>query len=546
MPETLVGAHIITRQLASEGVSCIFTLCGGHIAAIYDGCLREGIDIIDTRHEQAAVHAADGYARLTRRAGVAVLTAGPGVTDGVTGVANAMQANVPLVVFGGASERHNKGKGALQEMEQTPLLAPITKAAFTAQDPSRLAEYTRTAFRIATSGIPGPVFVELPFDVLTTQVQNPTFPPAPQPWPRQPGDPKAIAAAAELLDAAEKPLIFVGSQVWWDDAAEPLRALAEKSGTPVFMNAMGRGSLGHGHALAFSSARSAGFRNADLVVIVGAPLDFRVRYGAGINRNAKIVQIDRDPTKLSQNRAADVAILGDASSILEELGERAGKSGERRAAWVAELRDAENQRDQKLAGHLASDSAPVNHYRLGRAIAEAVDEDTIIIGDGGDCVALASKVIPLHKPGSWMDPGPLGCLGIGAPFAIAAKKLYPERKVLVLSGDGSFGLNGFDFETCIRFGLAVTVVVANDAAWGQIRGPQVMLFGAERAPATKLAPTRYDKVVEAFGGVGYHVEDPSRLTATIREALALDTVACVNVPMEPDFVLKSGAARLTV
>ncbi len=546
MPETLIGAHIVTRQLSSEGVSCVFTLCGGHVAPIYDGCLREGIDIIDTRHEQAAVHAADGYARLTRRAGVAVLTAGPGVTDGVTGVANAMQANVPLVVFGGASERHNKGKGALQEMDQTPLLAPITKASFTAVDPSRLAEYTRTAFRIATSGVPGPVFVELPFDVLTTQVQNPTFPAAPEPWPAQPGDPTRVETAARLLDEAEKPILFAGSQVWWDDAAQALRELAEKTGTPVFTNAMGRGSLRHDHPLALSAARSAAFRAADLVLVVGTPLDFRVRYGAGINRAAKIVQIDRDPTKLSQNRASDVAILGDSRSVLEQLTAAVTRPAEPVAPWVAELRRIETERRQKLNVHAAADSTPINHYRLGRAIAEAIDDDTIVIGDGGDCVALASKIIPLARPGSWMDPGPLGCLGIGAPFAIAAKKLFPDRKVLVLSGDGSFGLNGFDFETCVRFGLAVTVVVANDAAWGQIRGPQIMIFGAERAPATKLAPTRYDRVVEAFGGKGYHVEDPSRLTEVIAEALAQDTVSCVNVPVDPEFVLASGAARLTV
>src|SRR5262245_23596669 len=195
MPELMIGGHIIARQLKNEGVSGLFTLCGGHVAPIYDGCLREGIDIIDTRHEQAAVHAADGWARLTRQCGVAILTAGPGVTDGVTGVANAFQAQVPLVVFGGAAELRFIGKGALQEMEQTALLRPITKASFTASDPTRLADYVRTAFRVATSGVPGPVFVELPFDILTKQVQDPHFPAPPRPWPRQPGDPVAIEQA---------------------------------------------------------------------------------------------------------------------------------------------------------------------------------------------------------------------------------------------------------------------------------------------------------------------------------------------------------------
>ncbi len=546
MAETLIGGHLIARQLAAEGVSCVFTLCGGHVAPIYDGCLREGIDLVDTRHEQAAVHAADGWARLTRSAGVAVLTAGPGVTDGVTGVANAFQAEVPLVVFGGAAELRNQGKGALQEMEQTSLLAPITKASFTVTDPARLAEMTRKAFRIATSGVPGPVFVEVPFDVLTAQVHGPVMPPPPLPWPHRPGDPDAIGLAAALVDQAEKPMLFVGSQIWWDDAAEPLRRFAERTGTPVFMNAMGRGNLPYDHPLAFALARRAGFRATDLVIVVGTPLDFRTGFGSAIARSAKLIQIDRDPERIAVNRAADVCVLGDAASILDQLTAATAAAADRRTDWIAELRAAETKRHDGLAVHADSDALPINHYRLGRAIAEAIDDGTIVIGDGGDCVALGSKVIPRSRPGTWLDPGPLGCLGIGAPFAIAAKKRFPGAKVLVLSGDGSFGLNGFDYETCVRFGLSVTVVVANDAGWGQIRGPQIMIFGADRAPATKLAPLRYDRVVEAFGGKGYHVDDPAQLTPTIRRALDDDAVSCINVPIDPDFTLKTGTAKLTV
>lgn len=546
MPEILVGGHVIARQLKAEGTSCIFTLCGGHIAPIDDGCLREGIDIIDTRHEQAAVHAADGWSRLTRGCGVAVITAGPGVTDGVTGVANAYQASIPLLVLGGASELRFKGKGALQEMEQTSLLAPITKASFTASDPKRLAEYIRTGFRIATSGVPGPVFIELPFDVLTAQVTDPVFPHAPRPWPAQPGDPLAIERAAALLAAAEKPMLFAGSQVYWDAAWAELVALAEKAGIPVFTNAMGRGCIDSRHPLSFAQARKNAFRGTDLAIVVGTPLDFRVGYGAGINAKAKLIQVERDPTKLGQNRDAEVGLLGDAKSILGQLAAAAKDGSGKTQPWLDELRSAETKAMDKLAVHAASDAQPINHYRLARAIAEAIDDDTIVIGDGGDCVALGAKLLHRNKPGTWMDPGPLGCLGIGAPFAIAAKKLHPNAKVLVLSGDGSFGLNGFDFETCVRWNLPVCVVVANDAAWGQIRGPQVMIFGVARSPATKLAPTRYDQVVAAFGGKGYHIEDPAELTATIKAALALPTVTCINVPVDPDFVVKSGAAKLTV
>ena len=398
MPEVLVGGHVIARQLKAEGTTCIFTLCGGHIAPIYDGCLREGIDIIDTRHEQAAVHAADGWSRLTRGCGVAVITAGPGVTDGVTGVANAYQASIPLLVLGGASELRFKGKGALQEMEQTSLLAPITKASFTATDPKRLAEYIRTGFRIATSGVPGPVFIELPFDVLTSQITDPAFPPPPRPWPAQPGDPTGIAGAAQLIAAAEKPMIFAGSQVYWDGAWAELVALAERAQIPVFTNAMGRGCIDSRHPLAFSQARKNAFRGTDLAIILGTPLDFRVGYGAGINAKAKIVQIERDPTKVAQNRDADVAILGDAKSVLGQLAAAAGAATGKTAGWIEELRGAETKATGKLLDHAASDARPINQYRLAKAIGEVIDDDTIVIGDGGDCVALGAKLVLTEGP----------------------------------------------------------------------------------------------------------------------------------------------------
>jgi acetolactate synthase-1/2/3 large subunit len=544
-----IGGHLVARALAREGVRCVFTLCGGHVAPIYDGCLRENIDIVDTRHEQAAAHAADAWARLTRGPGVAIVTAGPGVTDAVTAVANARLANSPLVMLGGAAELRLAGKGALQEMEQLPLLKPITKWATTVTDPKRLPELVQVAIRQATTGIPGPVFLELPFDVLTAQVDNPPELPPLQPQPRAPADRDAIEKAAELLAFAERPVLFVGSQIWWDDADAALRSLVGSLNIPTVMNGMGRGTLPGSNPHALNLARKHAFRSCDLLIVVGTPLDFRVGYGAGITQASKIVQIDRDPTVIGRNRPADVAIVGDARSALAQLEAAAVRMGarpERYAPWAAQLRAAEDKQRAELAGFEKSDARPCNHYRFARAIADVIDEDTIVVGDGGDCVALAAKVLAPERPGHWLDPGPLGCLGVGAPFALAAKKLYPDKKVLVISGDGSFGLNGFDFETCVRFKLPVTVVVGNDAAWGQIRGPQIMIFGAERAPATALAPTRYDKVVEAFGGRGAHVEDPAQLTGVIKAALASGETTCVNVPLDPEFVLRTGASKLSV
>jgi acetolactate synthase-1/2/3 large subunit len=546
-----IGGHLVARALAKEGVRCVFTLCGGHVAPIYDGCLRENIDIVDTRHEQAAAHAADAWARLTRGPGVAIVTAGPGVTDAVTGVANARLANSPLVVLGGAAELRLVGRGALQEMEQTPLLRSITKWSTTITDARRIPELIQHAIRVATTGVMGPVFVELPFDVLTSQVDDSQLidlPPLGDP-PAQPGDPQAIERAAQLLATAERPVLFVGSQVWWDGADQALRSLVARLNIPTVMNGMGRGALPGSNPHALNLSRKHAFRSTDLMIVVGTPLDFRVGYGASIDARAKIVQIDRDPQVIGRNRPAEVSLLGDARSILGQLEEAVARldlNPIRYEPWAEQLRGQEDKERQRLAEYERAETKPINHYRLARAIADAVDEDTVIIGDGGDCVALAARVLSAERPGRWLDPGPLGCLGVGAPFAIAAKKLVPGRKVLVLSGDGSFGLNGFDFETCVRFKLPVTVVVANDAAWGQIRGPQVMIFGAERAPATRLAPTRYDRVVEAFGGRGWHVEEPTALTPTIKEALACGEVACVNVPIDPEFVLRIGASKLSV
>lgn len=558
-----IGGHLVAEELHRAGVRDLFTLCGGHIAPIYDGCLRYGIRMIDTRHEQAAAHAGDGYARLTRGPGVALVTAGPGVTDAVTGIANAFQAQSPLIVLGGAAEVRSAGRGALQEMEQLPMMRSITKWCATASDPRRLRELVQTAIRQAISGVPGPVFLELPFDILMAQVDanELVVPPVLPPWPRTQAATEQLEQAAALLQAASKPVIFAGSQVYWDGAAAALDRLCQATNIPVVSNGMGRGVLPADHPQSLSLARKKALRATDLVLVIGTPLDFRMGFGASINPAAKIIQLDRDVTQLGKNRATDLALGGHVDLVLAQLHAALGGGAalrERLAPWLSELRAEEHKQHGQLAAHMHASGRPINHYQLAGALSEAlgsgpqgrgrIADDVILIGDGGDVVALASKVIPLARPGQWLDPGPLGCLGVGAPFALAAKALDPnnQKRVVVLSGDGSFGLNGFDFETCVRFGFKVTIVVGNDAAWGQIRGPQVMLFGSERAPATKLAPVRYDRVVEAFGGVGFHVEDAADLVGTLKKALESPQVACVNVALDPEFVVASGAAKLTV
>ncbi|HET7785103.1 MAG TPA: thiamine pyrophosphate-binding protein [Myxococcales bacterium] len=541
---TANGAQLLVRMLKAEGVRHLFTLSGLHIAPIYAACVEEGIQLVDTRHEQAAAHAADATARLTRGIGVCAVTAGPGVTDALTGIANAYAANSPVLLLGGAAPGFNAGKGSLQEMEQVDLFTRITKWSDRIPSPDRVPTYMAKAFRTMLTGRPGPVFLEVPWDVLSNGVEESECP-LPLSYrtrARQPGDPAFVERAAQMLSEAERPAIVAGSSVFWDDAAAPLAALAERLGAPVYLNGAGRGCLPADHPHFFSLTRKDALENADVVLIAGTPLDFRLGYGSGIGESARIVQVDADASEIGRNRAVEVGIIGDSRSVLSQIS--AAASGKPRTAeWLAALREKERSKAARQAAFEQSDQVPIHHFRLAReldTVARAAG-DSMFVADGGNWVAIAAKVIRLRKPGRWLDPGPLGCLGVGAPFAVAAKLLHPDRSVFVIQGDGSFGLNGMDFDTALRFKLPMVVVVGNDAAWGQIRLPQVQLFGPEKSPATTLAPTRYDKVVEALGGHGELVTDPAQIRPALERAVASGTVACVNVMLDPEAPAASGA-----
>ena len=536
----LHGGELVARSLRAQGVGTIYTLCGGHIAPIYDGCLNNDIAIIDFRHEQAAAHAADAHARLTRNIGVAVVTAGPGVTDAVTGVANAYGARSPMLLIGGAAPLSTRGMGALQEMPQTEMFKTFTKASFTIEKtediPARLAE----AYRLALSGRPGPVFIELPFDVLFNSVDAFPMPDRVtiEPIPPEVG---ALGRIFDLLRAAHKPVIIAGTQVYWDEAHTALRELAEQTGTPVFTNGAGRGTLPMDHPNCLKAARSAATRQADVIVLIGTPLDFRLKYGReDWNPNARLIQIENDPAELNHNRAADIALECNARLLLEALSE--GLNGVRYDDWLATLRAEEDRRLSKQRGWTESADSPVNHFRFAAEIDRVIDANTLVIGDGGDIVSACAKVINITQPGQWLDPGPLGCLGVGVPFAIAAKHLYPEKRVLIINGDGAFGLNGFEFDTAARFNLPIVSIVGNDAGWGQIRTPALNLLGERGRVATSLALTRYDRVVEALGGYGEHVEDPAEIAPALERAFACGKPACINVPLDPAGMAKTGAS----
>lgn len=538
---TTHGGRLAAMALKAAGVECVFTLSGGHVMAIYDGCIDEGIKVVDVRHEQAAVHAADAWARLNPgRVGVAILTAGPGVTDGVTGVANAWRANSPIVVIGGQGPFNNMRRGSLQEMDHVSVMRPITKWADTCYETSRIAEYIELAIRSAMSGVPGPSFLEIPMDILGGRVDLDTAP-----MPRHRDYRVAYAApqplldeAADLLARAERPVLMAGTSLKWSEGGDALRRFVEDTSIPCFTNGMARGQLPMSHPQFFNRSRKQALSDADLVVLAGTPLDFRMRYGSAIPVGVPIIQLELDEVLIGQNRSAEVGLVGNLGANLDALRDALDAHGHKidASSWSSTLRDAERTAEEELAAQLTSDEVPIDPLRLCASIAEVVDSDPemIVIGDGGDIVAQASKVLRVPDRGTWMDPGPLGTLGVGMPFALAAQLSNPDKRVLIVYGDGAFGLNGFEFDTAVRFGLPIVGVVGNDAAWGQMMRPQAMLYGNDRLVATELSYTRYDKVVEALGGHGEHVTKPADILPAIERAFASGKPALVNVEIRKD------------
>jgi acetolactate synthase I/II/III large subunit len=547
----LTGGELVAKVLKQAAVDHVFTLCGGHILPIYDGCLTEGIRVIDMRHEQAAAHAADAYARLRRGLGAALVTAGPGVTDAVTGVANAFAARSPLLLIGGAAPLGLRGLGALQEMEQVALLRPITKGAWSVSETRQIPEVLTTAIRTALSGRPGPVFVEIPVDLLMNRIED-RLAPIPTSYVHrapQPADADAVSRLAELLSRAQRPVVMAGSGVWWDDAAKALAAFAESAGVPVFMNGAGRGCLGSDHPLAFAQARGWALNQADFVLVLGAPLDFRLGYGRPptFADDAAVCMIDCDSVELGRNRPLEIGLTAHVGRTLEQIIEVLPAALPNRwEEWRRRVGQKEKEGRERLDAQCASAEVPISHYRWAAEIARVVTPDTLVVGDGGDVVGCAAKIVPLSRPGQWLDPGPFGCLGVGPSFAIAAKLLNPRQRVLLIAGDGAFGLNGMEMETAVRFGLPLTCIVGNDGGWGQIRNPQVAFFGETRTVATALPTTRYDLMVEALGGRGVYVTEPAQIGPALERALASDEVWCINVSLDPTAYRRTGQVSMAI
>lgn len=532
MGERVQGGRLAAQAIAAEGVDAIFTLSGGHVMPIYEGCRLESVRVVDVRHEQSAAHAAEAWGRVRRHCGVAVVTAGPGVTGTVTAVANAFAAQVPLVVIGGARPLAQAEQGALQEFDQLSVFKPITKWAGVCAHTARIPELVALAFRHALARPCGPVYLELPMDVLFEEAEADRAPAPARISARGFGDPDAIERAAALLSHAERPAIVGGSGIWWDGAAGALARLAEAVRAPVFLNGSGRGSLPPEHPAFFQHSRGTALGGADVVLVAGATLDFRLRYGRF--GDGALVHVHGDPREVGRNRVPEVGIAGDCDAVLGALADGVTPPRAERTDWFEALREAEDAWWASHREQIDSDAAPIHHYRLGRELDRVLEPGTVVIGDGGDVVAAVSRVLRVHRPGHWLDPGPFGCLGAGPGYALGVGTAGFGDRIVIVMGDGAFGLNGMDFDSLVRFGIPAVAVIGNDAAWGEIRVPQVGIYGEEGEVATRLSPSRYERLCDVFGGHAEHVERAAELGPALERALASGEPAIVNVMLDPD------------
>jgi acetolactate synthase-1/2/3 large subunit len=470
---------------------------------------------------------------------VAAVTAGPGLTNAITGIANARRAGSPLLVIGGQAPLFQFEKGALQEMDHVELLKPITKWSKRVHHTSRIPEYIDIAFRQATTGRPGPVFLEIPLDILLNSEEEGTisFPESSQRSARIQGEPALIEKAAQILLAAEKPVIFGGSAIWWDDAGAALEDLSRSIGAPIFVNGMARGCVSPEYPLFFSQAREKALSEVDVFLLAGGEFDFRLGYGdiTAINPRAKIIHINGDPAELGRNRAIEIGIVGDVRSVLRQLKEAVGPNNvsQQRRSWAQELRIEEQRQRKALDAFCSSDQIPIHPARLCHEIDQFLDREAIIIGDGGDIVSMGARIIRPRAPGHWHDPGPFGCLGMGLPFGLAARLARPKNQILLLYGDGSFGFNAMELDTAVRLRLPMVIVIGNDGGWGQMRSGVDAMASATDSSATELGFTRYDKLAEALGAVGIYVERPGEIRPALERAFENGAPVCINVKIDP-------------
>ena len=527
------GDHAVAVA-AAHGVDTMFTLSGAHVFPMYDGAVKADppMRILDVRHEQTAVFAAEAVGKLTRVPGLAALTAGPGVTNGVSAITQASFSGSPLVVVGGRAPANRWGMGSLQELDHPPLLAPVTKLARTVHQVAEVAGAVDEAFRVAGSSHRGPTFLDVPMDQFFDKATVDR--PAVGARQRLEADPDALAKVGALLAAASRPVLVLGTDVWADGAEEAALRFVEQTGVPVVTNGMGRGVIPGGHPLLVTKARGKALGTADLVVVVGTPLDFRLGYGVFGGKDgappAQVVHLADSPGQVSGHADLAASASGDLTAVIDgvQAALETAPSKPDWSAWISDLQAAVAAGVARDAELLRSEADPIHPARIYGELVPRLVEDSVVIGDGGDFVSFAGKYVEPKRPGGWLDPGPYGCLGAGLGSAIAARIARPSAQVVLLLGDGAAGMSLMDVDTLVRHDLPVVMVCGNNSAWGLEKQPMQMLYGYD--VAADLAPqTRYDEVVKALGGGGETVTDPTQIGPALDRAFDAGTPYLVNV-----------------
>jgi acetolactate synthase-1/2/3 large subunit len=540
---TFHGGRLVARRLKAHGVSKLFTLSGGHLFSIYDGCREEGIDIVDVRHESTAAFAAEGWAKVTREPGVCALTAGPGVTNGMSAMASAQANHSPMVVLGGRAPALRWGQGSLQEIDHVPFVRPLTRLAATAESTEEIPGLVDDAFAASCAPHGGPAFVDFPLDYVFMEAEEQRGENGALPTGTASGGAagtsgarsESVEAAAALLAGAERPVIMAGTDLYWGHGEQALMELAHTLRIPVFLNGLARGCVAADDELFFSRARSRALKGADVALVVGVPMDFRLGFGASFGEDTEIVVIDAAEPERDHPRAPAVECYGAIARTLADVRAAAGARALASESWIGELRAAESERREAERAELEDARAPLHPMRLYAELASVLDRDAIVIGDGGDFVSYAGRVVDSYQPGCWLDPGPFGCLGTGSGYALAAKLARPDRQVVLMLGDGAFGFSGMEFDTLARHGVNVVGVMGNNGIWALEKHPMEFLYGY--SVAADLRPeTRYDQMVEALGGYGELVSAPQELRPALERAFSSGRPALVNVLTDPSVV----------
>jgi acetolactate synthase-1/2/3 large subunit len=523
------GGRLAVEVLQLHDVDTMFTLSGGHLFVLYDGAVQTGLRLVDVRHEQSATFAAEGWAKVTRRLGCAALTAGPGVTNGVSALTAARMNGSPVVVLAGRAPQARWGAGSLQELDHVPIVASVTKTAATATSAESIVAEVDAACRAARTPHRGPAFVDIPLDAFGPgSIEIPAVA-GEERFRGATPDPDAVARVAGLVRDSTRPVLIAGGDVYWARAEGPMRAFAEAARIPVFVNGMGRGTLAADHELAFSRARSVALREADLVLVGGTPLDFRL--GFGRFGDARVVHLCDAESEVAAHAVLAASTAGDLAATFASLAEVGAPPGTH-DDWIARLRGEEHSKRAAETASLEADTDPIKPTRVYGELQKRLDHDAIVIGDGGDFVSYAGKLVESFHPGTFLDPGPYGCLGMGPGYALAAGVAHPDRQVVLLLGDGAIGFALGDFESLVRHGVNVTAIVGNNGIWGLEKHPMQALFGYD--VVAELSPgIRYDKVIEALGGHGELVDAPADLGPALDRAFATPGVSLVNVLTDP-------------